>query len=36
MSENNIFKKQTAAKELGYNYEIWVYDNKGIRINIYK
>jgi hypothetical protein len=21
--------KQNAAKELGYNYEIWVYDGKG-------
>jgi len=25
----NIFKKKDTAKELGYNYEIWVYDNKG-------
>ena len=25
----NVFLKQKAAKELGYNYEIWVYDNKG-------
>jgi hypothetical protein len=25
----NVLNKQTAAKELGYNYEIWVYDNKG-------
>lgn len=24
-----IFFKQKAAKELGYEYEIWVYDNKG-------
>jgi hypothetical protein len=29
----NVFLKQTAAKELGYNYEIWVYDNKGNIIN---
>jgi len=28
-NEHNIFLKQTAAKELGYNYEIWVYDKKG-------
>jgi hypothetical protein len=27
--EDNIFLKQNAAKELGYNYEIWVYDGKG-------
>lgn len=27
-SKNIIFKKQNAAKQLGYNYEIWVYDNK--------
>lgn len=25
-----IFLKQNAAKELGYKYEIWVYDQKGI------
>ena len=24
-----IFEKQNAAKELGYKYEIWVYDGKG-------
>jgi len=27
--EDVVFLKQTAGKELGYNYEIWVYDNKG-------
>jgi hypothetical protein len=27
-NEDNIFLKQIAAKELGYNYEIWVYDEK--------
>jgi hypothetical protein len=27
-----IFLKQNAAKEQGYAYEIWVYDNKGNRI----
>ena len=26
----NIFLKQHTAKELGYNYEIWVYNSKGI------
>jgi DNA repair protein RadC len=28
-----IFLKQLAAKELGYNYEIWVYDGKGQIVN---
>jgi hypothetical protein len=27
--KNKIFEKQKAGKELGYNYEIWVYDKKG-------
>jgi hypothetical protein len=27
--KNKILEKQKAAKELGYNYEIWVYDKKG-------
>jgi hypothetical protein len=30
-----IFLKQAAAKELGYNYEIWIYDRKGNIINKY-
>jgi hypothetical protein len=30
-----IFLKQNAAKELGYNYEIWVYDGKGNIFNKY-
>ena len=28
--------KQNASKELGYNYEIWVYDCKGNKIECYK
>jgi hypothetical protein len=28
-----IFIKQATAKQLGYLYEIWVYDNKGNKIN---
>ena len=28
----NVFIKQDAAKQLGYNYEIWVYDNKGTKL----
>jgi hypothetical protein len=31
----NVFLKQKAAKELGYNYEIWVYDEKGSIIEKY-
>jgi len=31
----NIFLKQKAAKELGYNYEIWVYDNKGNKVKTF-
>jgi hypothetical protein len=34
-NENNIFLKQQAGKELGYNYEIWIYNEKGERINCY-
>jgi hypothetical protein len=30
-----IFLKQAAAKELGYEYEIWIYDRKGNIINKY-
>ena len=29
---SNIFLKQKTAKELGYNYEIWVYDKKGNKV----
>jgi hypothetical protein len=28
--------KQNAGKELGFNYEIWVYDSKGIRVEKYE
>ena len=31
---SNIFEKQNAAKELGYKYEIWVYDNKGNKVDL--
>jgi glutaredoxin len=30
-----VFLKQTAAKELGFLYEIWVYDNKGNKVEFY-
>ena len=31
-----IYLKQQAGKELGYNYEIWVYNGKGEKIECYK
>ena len=31
-----IFLKQKAGKELGYNYEIWVYNGKGEKVECYK
>lgn len=30
--KDNIFLKQKAGKELGYHYEIWVYDGKGNKV----
>jgi hypothetical protein len=33
--KDNIFLKQQAAKELGYKYEIWVYNNKKEKIICY-
>jgi len=33
--KSNIFEKQLAAKELGYKYEIWVYDFKGNKVETY-
>ena len=30
--KDNIFKKQQAGKQLGYNYEIWIYNAKGEKI----
>ena len=31
-----IMLKQNSGKELGYKYEIWVYNNKGEKINCYE
>jgi hypothetical protein len=28
--------KQKAAKELGYEYEIWIYNSKGEKIDYFK
>ena len=33
--QDSIYLKQNAAKELGYKYEIWVYDGKGNRVKEY-
>jgi len=33
--EDSIFLKQIAGKQLGYNYEIWVYNQKGEKVNCY-
>jgi len=32
---SNVFEKQKASKELGYKYEIWVYDCKGNKLEIF-
>ena len=32
---SSVMLKKIAAKKLGYNYEIWIYDNKGSRVNCY-
>jgi hypothetical protein len=28
--------KQNAAKELGYNYEIWIYNKEGLKVECFK
>lgn len=33
--KDNIFLKQDAGKKLGYEYEIWVYDGKGTKVECY-
>lgn len=35
IKKENVFFKQKAGIELGYKYEIWVYNEKGIIINKY-
>ena len=32
--KNNVLEKQSAALELGYKYDIWIYDSKGNKIYI--
>jgi hypothetical protein len=34
--EDCIFLKQEAGKKLGYEYEIWVYDRKGNKVECHK
>ena len=36
INTDNIFLKQSAGKKLGHKYEIWVYDSKGNRVNVYE
>ena len=35
LHKKNVLLKQIYGKELGYNYEIWVYDNKGNKIETF-
>jgi hypothetical protein len=34
--KNTIFLKQNAGKDLGYKYEIWIYDSKGNKVEKYE
>jgi len=34
-NEHNIFLKQNAAKEMGYKYEIWIYNEKKKKVNCF-
>jgi hypothetical protein len=34
--ESHIFEKQQAAKDMGLEYEIWVFDKKGTRVQVYE
>lgn len=34
--KDNIFLKQNSAKNMGYNYEIWVYNGKGVKVQKYE
>jgi len=36
LSKKNVFEKQIAGKENGLNYEIWVFNSKGVKNNCYK
>lgn len=34
--KNYIFEKQEAAKELGFEYEVWVFSENNYLVNVYK
>jgi hypothetical protein len=34
IKKDNVLLKQTAAKLLGFEYEIWVYDAKGVKVEL--
>jgi hypothetical protein len=34
-NKNCIYLKQESAKKLGYNYEIWIYNKKGERVETF-
>jgi len=36
LHEGNILLKQSAGKELGFQYEIWVYSKEGIKVECHK
>jgi hypothetical protein len=36
LNNHTIYLKQSAAKKLGYEYEIWVYNDKGEKVECYK
>ena len=36
LKENDVLLKQQAVKDAGYKCEIWVYNNKGKKIEIHK
>jgi hypothetical protein len=36
IKNDTVMLKQQAGKLLGYEYEIWMYNNKGIKLNVYK
>jgi hypothetical protein len=36
VEKKNVFLRQNAGKQLGYNYEIWVYNGKGEKVNCYQ
>lgn len=36
VKKENVFEKQQAMKDQGYQCEIWVYDDKGVKLKCYK